>query len=57
MLATRVSRIVASALLATAGMTLTLSVADHVQHIPGAVEAEQGMTKAIDAQDDVTWGK
>ncbi|MEU7058499.1 hypothetical protein [Streptomyces sp. NPDC046197] len=55
--ATRVSRIVASALLAAAGMTLTVSFVDHVQHIPGVVEAEQSATTTVETPDDVTWGK
>ncbi|MEU1402260.1 hypothetical protein ABZ471_07815 [Streptomyces sp. NPDC005728] len=57
MLATRVSRIVASALLVAAGMTLTVNFTDHVQHIPGVVEAGHDTTTAVDTTDDVTWGK
>ncbi|MET8248165.1 hypothetical protein ABZV31_29420 [Streptomyces sp. NPDC005202] len=56
--ATRCSRIVASALLAVAGMALAANVKDHVEHIPGVVRAEQGTTTtAVATLDDVTWGK
>ncbi|WP_306189510.1 hypothetical protein [Streptomyces sp. MK5] len=59
MLATRVSKIVASALLAAGGMTLSVTAVHHVQRIPGVVEAEQGTgtTTAVETPDDVTWGK
>ncbi|MFL4948332.1 hypothetical protein ACJ6WE_13375 [Streptomyces sp. MMS24-I31] len=59
MLATRVCKIVAAALLAAGGMTLSVTVADHVAHIPGVAEAGQdaGTTTAVVTPDDVTWGK
>ncbi|MFK4144027.1 hypothetical protein [Streptomyces sp. NPDC004065] len=60
MLATRVSKIVASVVLAAGGMTLSAAVWNDVERIPGAVEAEPanriGIT-AGDSTDDVTWGK
>ncbi|MGW0080735.1 hypothetical protein [Streptomyces sp. NPDC003393] len=57
--ATRVSKFVASVLLAAGGLTLSVTAAHQVQHIPGVVGTAQGTgtTTVVDTTDDVTWGR
>ncbi|GAA3220133.1 hypothetical protein MTQ10_08465 [Streptomyces sp. XM83C] len=60
MLATRVSKIVASVLLAAGGTTLSVAAFGESDRIQGTVKADSAAHIAITADhssDDVTWGK